>query len=278
MVIVVAMFLRGQRCRGAASSSRSGCPSCRGRTRSLQPARRSVGRARAALDRLPFDFRQALINSLIGDRDGLSLVVIIGFVGQISIVQLALAGVAGFMMSQLAVDAGIGFPSRRSRASRRPSLLGLVTAVSALRVRGVSLAIVTLAGAVAIEQFGFANPTFGGGATGSPVPQPHAVRPRPRPERAVPGLDGNLPSPVFGFVVLAVAVVLVHARRAPPARRRSASGCSRCAPTSAPPRRPAIDVRDVKLVAFGIASFIAGIAGALYAYNFGSVSAERFGA
>ena len=40
----------------------------------------------------------------------LSLVVITGFVGQISVVQLALAGVAGFTVSHLAVDAGIGFP------------------------------------------------------------------------------------------------------------------------------------------------------------------------
>jgi branched-chain amino acid transport system permease protein len=38
----------------------------------------------------------------------------------------------------------------------------------------------------------------------------------------------------------------------------------------------AIDVRNVKLVAFGISALIAGVAGTLYAYNFGSVSADRF--
>jgi branched-chain amino acid transport system permease protein len=38
-----------------------------------------------------------------------------------------------------------------------------------------------------------------------------------------------------------------------------------------------IDVRGVKLVGFGLSSCIAGIAGALYAYNFGSVTASRFG-
>ena len=38
----------------------------------------------------------------------------------------------------------------------------------------------------------------------------------------------------------------------------------------------AIDVRNVKLIAFGISAFIAGVAGTLYAYNFGSVSADRF--
>ena len=38
-----------------------------------------------------------------------------------------------------------------------------------------------------------------------------------------------------------------------------------------------INVRNTKFAGFGIASFIAGIAGAMYAYNFGSVSASRFG-
>jgi branched-chain amino acid transport system permease protein len=40
----------------------------------------------------------------------------------------------------------------------------------------------------------------------------------------------------------------------------------------------AVDVRYVKFIAFGISAFIAGVAGSLYAYNFGSVSADRFNA
>jgi ABC-type branched-subunit amino acid transport system ATPase component len=40
----------------------------------------------------------------------------------------------------------------------------------------------------------------------------------------------------------------------------------------------AINPRTVKLAAFGIAALIAGLAGVLYAYNFGSVSADRFDA
>ena len=63
-----------------------------------------------ALVVLPYDFREALINTLIGTVMALSLVVLTGFVGQISVVQLSLAGVAGFTISHLAVNAGIGFP------------------------------------------------------------------------------------------------------------------------------------------------------------------------
>ncbi len=98
-----------------------------------------------ALVVLPFDFRQALTNSLIGIVMALSLVVITGFVGQISVVQLALAGVAGFTVSHLAVDAGIGFPLAPLAGVSAAVLLGLVTALSALRVRGVGLAVVTIA-------------------------------------------------------------------------------------------------------------------------------------
>jgi ABC-type branched-subunit amino acid transport system ATPase component len=40
----------------------------------------------------------------------------------------------------------------------------------------------------------------------------------------------------------------------------------------------AINARSVKLIAFGVSALIAGVAGSLYAYNFGSVSPGRFDA
>ena len=43
-------------------------------------------------------------------RVGNSLVVVTGFVGQISVIQLALAGAAGFTISHMAVNFGITFP------------------------------------------------------------------------------------------------------------------------------------------------------------------------
>ena len=228
-----------------------------------------------ALVVLPFDFRQALTNSLIGTVMALSLVVITGFVGQISVVQLALAGVAGFTVSHLAVDAGIGFPLAPLAGIGAAVLLGLVTAVSALRVRGVALAVVTIAAAVAVFNFGFVNPTWGGGATGSPVPDPKLFGLNLGPTASFRGLDGNLPSPVFGWVALAAAVLLsllvISVRRGILGQRMLAVRSNERAAAGA-----AIDVRNVKLIAFGISALIAGVAGTLYAYNFGSVSADRF--
>ena len=94
---------------------------------------------------LPYDFRQALITSLLATIMCLSVVVITGFVGQISVVQLALAGISGFTISHLAVDHGIGFPLGMLIGAFVATVVGLFVAVSALRVRGVSLAVVTLA-------------------------------------------------------------------------------------------------------------------------------------
>ena len=59
---------------------------------------------------LPFDFRHALVNTIAGVVICLSFVVITGYVGQVSLVQVALAGVAGFTVSHFATDLGIGFP------------------------------------------------------------------------------------------------------------------------------------------------------------------------
>ena len=119
----------------------------------------------------------SLINSLLGIVICLSLVVIVGFVGQISVVQLALAGVAGFTMSHLTTDVGgiwAKFPISLLIGASVATIVGLLVAVSALRVRGVSLVVVTLAAAVALEQFGFLN-ALGRRPTGSPVTQPRSA-------------------------------------------------------------------------------------------------------
>ena len=220
VLIVAAMFLRGASLPTRGELVEQRLPDVPRPKHSVTIAIPSSVLCAIALVVLPFDFRQALTNSLIGIVMALSLVVITGFVGQISVVQLALAGVAGFTVSHLAVDAGIGFPLAPLVGVAAAVLLGLVTALSALRVRGVGLAVVTIAAAVAVFNFGFINPTWGGGATGSPVPAPRLFGINLGPTASFRGLDGNLPSPVFGWVALA---------RSPPSRPPRRVG---------PPRHP----------------------------------------
>ncbi len=233
--------------------------------------------AAVALVVLPFDFREALINTLIGTLMALSLVVVTGFVGQISVVQLSLAGAAGFTIAHMAFNFGITFPVAALAGIAVAVAIGMATAVSALRVRGVSLAVVTLAGAVAIENFGFVNNTWGGGEAGSPVPEPKWFGLDLGPQAPFRGLDHDLPSPVFGWVALVCAVLLcagvgVMRRRSLGQRMLAVRSNERAAAAAA------INPRTVKFAGFGIAAFIAGVAGDLYAYNFGSVSADRFDA
>jgi len=277
IIIIIAMFLRGARLPGRGELVERRLPEAPRPQHLLRTAVPVVIVAAVALVVLPFDFREALINSMIGTLIALSLVVITGFVGQISVVQLALAGVTGFTISHMAVNFGITFPLAAIAGVAAAVVLGLVTAASALRVRGVSLAVVTLAAAVAITNFGFVNTTWGGGQSGSPVPEPKWFGLDLGTHAPFRGVDGNLPSPVFGWVTLlttAVLCVLVGVlRRGALGQRMLAVRSNERAAAAA-----AVNPRTVKLTAFGIAAFIAGVAGSLYAYNFGSVSADRFNA
>jgi branched-chain amino acid transport system permease protein len=275
--IVVAMLWRGGTLPGRGELVEHRLPAVPAPTRVVRPAAAATAACAAALVMLPYDFRQALITSLIGAVILFSYVVITGYVGQLSVVQLALSGVAGFTLSHLAVDAGIGFPWGPLIAVALTTVVGVATAVPALRVRGVSLAVVTLGAALAIEQFVFVNATWGGGATGSPVPPPRVFGIDLGPAAAFRGLGDDQPSVTFGLLVLvvtvAVGVLVAHLRRTRLGLRMLAVRANERAAAAA-----GVDVRMTKLTGFAISSAIAGIAGTLYAYNFGSVSATRFSA
>ena len=120
MLIVAAMFLRGASLPTRGELVEQRLPDVPRPKHAVTLAIPSTLLCAIALVVLPFDFRQALTNSLIGIVMALSLVVITGFVGQISVVQLALAGVAGFTVSHLAVDAGSASRWHRSPASPLP--------------------------------------------------------------------------------------------------------------------------------------------------------------
>jgi branched-chain amino acid transport system permease protein len=227
----------------------------------------------------PYDFRQALVNSMLGAMICLSLIVVIGYVGQISVVQVGLAGVTGYAMSHMLTSAGgvwADFPIAPVVGVAAALVVGFITAVASLRVRGVSLAVVTLAGMYAIENFGFGNAAWGAQATGSPVSPLHVFGINLSPTASFRGIDGKVPSPVFGFVVLIVLVLLsllvAAIRRGTLGQKMLAVRSNERAAAAA-----GIDVRRVKLTAFMVSAFIAGVCGALYAYNFGTVSADLFG-
>lgn len=227
---------------------------------------------------LPYEFRQALVNSMLGAMICLSLIVVIGFVGQISVVQVGLAGVTGYAMSHMLTQVGgvwAVFPIAPLIGIGCALIIGFITAIASLRVRGVSLAVVTLAGMYAIENFGFGNAAWGEQNSGSPVNPLHIFGLNLSPSASFRGIDDKVPSPVFGFVVLVVLILLCLLVAA---IRRSATGQKMLAVRSNERAAAAagINVRRIKLTAFMVSALIAGICGALYAYNFQTVSSDLF--
>jgi branched-chain amino acid transport system permease protein len=222
------------------------------------------------------EWRLAIINSLVGIAFCLSFVVLIGYVGQISLAQMAIAGVAGFTLAKIATHTGIPFPIAPIISAFAATAVALIAAIPALRVRGVQLAVVTLAAAVAIENFVFANPAWSGGVKGAKVPPPSFLGLHFGPTDATSLGDGKLPDPWFGIfcliVVVGLAFVVVNLRRSGVGRRMLAVRTNERAAASA-----GVDVSRTKFLAFGLSAFIAGIAGTLSGYRFGSVTPEYFG-
>jgi branched-chain amino acid transport system permease protein len=275
VIIAVVMFFRGEPvpARGAVAERR--LPEA--------PAARRIARPTGALTVLgvvtviflPAAYRQAEINTLIAIVMCLSLVVITGFVGQVSLLQFGLAGVTALVLTKLTAASGIGFPIAPLIGIALAVVVGLLTAVPTLRVRGVSLAIITMAAAVAISNFWLSNQTLGFNPLNGAVGSPTLFGLDLGPDAGFSFGPGGTPSPVFGLLCLAVAVgagVLVAAlRRSELGQRMLAVRSNERAAAGA-----GISVRETKLVGYGIASLLAGTGGALYAYSFQVADSSNF--
>ena len=102
-------------------------------------------------------WRAAVIGTFIAAVIGLSLVVVTGYAGQVSLAQLALAGAAAFTLSGLTEGWGVPFPFAPLLAALVAAGVGMVVGLPALRLRGLTLGVVTLALAYAIEAVWFRN-------------------------------------------------------------------------------------------------------------------------
>lgn len=217
--------------------------------------------------------RLGLVTSLVGAVICLSLVLLSGYAGQISLAQMAFAGVAGFALSKLGDDLGIPFPLGLLGAAGIAGLVGVAIGLPALRARGTNLALVTLAGAVAIEELVFRDPDLTGGFNGAPVGAPKLFG----IDLGISGGPGSdYPRLVFGLLVLAVvvslALALARLRSAPFGRRLLAVRSNENAAAAS-----GIDTSRAKLTAFGLSAFVAGIGGGLLGYAQGSLSVASFG-
>ena len=213
-------------------------------------------------------YRFGIITSFAVALIGLSLVLLTGMVGQISLAQTAFAGVAGLVVSKFGAD--VPFPWSMLLAATIAAIGGTIVGLPALRIRGAQLAIVTLAAAVAIERFVLGNPhVVSGGNNLIPPPELFGLDLSVRAGRNV----ARLPFGILVLVVVALAFVLVgNIMRGGSGRKMLAVRSNERAAASI-----GISVSTIKLSAFAASSFLAGLGGALIGYSRGQLSPESFG-
>ena len=123
--------------------------------------------------------RAALYASFITGVISLSLVVVTGYTGQISLAQLTLAGVSAYILSTFATSWGIPFPIAPILSALVAAAAGVVIGIPALRVRGLMLGVVTLTFAAGVEAIWFNNNSIDGGASGTEHSHAAPVRHEP---------------------------------------------------------------------------------------------------
>ena len=197
----------------------------------------------------------------------LSLVVLIGYAGQLSLAQFALAGVGALTASRAADAWGVPFPAAVLMGVVAATLVGLVVALPALRVRGVNLAVVTLALAMAISNLVLLNADYTGGPVrGTVVPPPSLLG---------IGLDSTEHPGRYAVLLL---VVLAAAAVAVANLRRGAAGRRLLAVRSNERAAAALGIGTIgaKLYAFAVGAALAGLGGSLIAFRYPHVNFTTF--
>jgi branched-chain amino acid transport system permease protein len=273
LILAVVLVFRGRSLPDRLTPLLSGMPRAR---RSGRPGRTVVVitvLVLVGLVGLPYDWRQAMVNSMIGAILCLSVVVATGYAGQISLAQMSIAGATGYVMALVGGSAGLPFPIPLVAGAAAAVIVSLILSVPARRVRGMQLAVLTLAGAVAVQQFWFNNPLWGSSLHPADVPPIRVFGVTISPNQSFWG--SGAPSQGFGLVALAAllicVVIAMGVRRSRLGARMLAVRTSEAAAAAT-----GVNVGAIKSSAFAIAGLIAGIAGAMYAYNFTAVSSERF--
>jgi ABC-type branched-subunit amino acid transport system ATPase component/branched-subunit amino acid ABC-type transport system permease component len=205
--------------------------------------------------------RGAIITTLVLAVIALSQVVVTGYSGQISFAQLTIAGVGAFSLTRIQFQLHVPFPFAPLLAAVFAMVVGVAVGLPALRIRGLPVAVVTLALAAALQNLWFNNPQLNGGLGGAPIQDP-----------SIFGFDLGVGSghsyPHLSFGVLCLIVLLLTAGGVA-LLRRSRLGAAMLA-VRANERAAAasgISVSRIKLAAFAIGGFLAGLGGAMLAYQ-----------
>jgi ABC-type branched-subunit amino acid transport system ATPase component/branched-subunit amino acid ABC-type transport system permease component len=272
ILTLVVMIVRGKRLAGV-ESTQSGLLS------SGRPSHVRTGRGRSlivggiALIALPwivpFTVLQDSLLALQLAVVAISIVVLTGWVGQISLAQASFVGIASLTMGLIVRGWGIGFPLSLILASLIAAAAAALLGFVALRVRGLYLAVATLVFAWMCDAFLFKSPWLGAGEGSSTIPgQTFGT------EGGWPFVDLASERTIFYLFLAITAVVvfcLANLRDTKTGRAFFAVRGSEMAAASV-----GIDVVRYKLAAFAIAGALAGVSGSMLMLNFRTVVPDQF--
>jgi ABC-type branched-subunit amino acid transport system ATPase component/branched-subunit amino acid ABC-type transport system permease component len=210
---------------------------------------------------LPSDVSADLTTTVLYAIVALSLVVLTGLAGQISLAQFAIAGMGGFVAARLSDNLNWPFLLVAVIGVAAAVLVALVFALPAFRTRGPTLAVATLGLALVVEDMVFTNQSVIGGFSGTPVHPPSVFGLRLDPTLA-PQRYSVLCVVVFGLLAFMVAC----ARSGRIGRRLLAVRSNERAAAAV-----GISTAQAKFYAFGFAGFIAAAGGVLMAFQYTTV-------
>ncbi|SNQ46830.1 ABC transporter [Frankia canadensis] len=206
---------------------------------------------------LPDDWLQAVTISLTFGLFALSVIVLTGWAGQLSLAQIALGGVGALGTGLLVAKSGWPFIPALIAGIAIAVVGGLLFALPALRTRGINLAVVTFGLGFAVQQMAFQRSGWTGGADGLAVGAQKVfgfdIDPLVKPANYA----------VFCVVCLTLATVVVaNIRRGRTGRRMLAVRTNERAAAAL-----GISVFSTKLYAFAVSAGVAGLAGVLLAFQ-----------
>lgn len=206
-----------------------------------------------------------LVNVVVFAMVAVSLTVLMGYTGVISLGHWALVGVGAFATANLFTKYHVPFAVTVPLVVLIGMWLSLLLGLPALRIKGLYLAIVTLAFGYAAELYLFKSDQLAQGQTGiSMVP----------PKIGPIDLDDPSNRPLFlSGIVLLLACIWV-------ARNLAVSGTGRSFFALRENEKAAatlgVGLTQAKLVAFAISGGIAALAGVLHAMSIGNVNAVEY--
>ncbi len=193
----------------------------------------------------------------------LGLNIVVGFTGQISLGHAAFFGLGAFSSAWLNSTTGIPVFFTIPLAGLMTMAVGLLVGIPAGRIKGLYLAIATLASQYILEDFFARAEWFTGGSAGA-MAAPFSVF----------GYVMNTDKSFFYVVLFYVVVLYVAGANLMRSRDGRAFVAVRDHYLSA--EIMGINLTKYRILSFGISSFYAGIGGALFGHYLGFVSAEGF--